>query len=349
VTVFSATGGPLADLLPFVVYANAFGPLTETVWMSPQVERLTGYRLDEWLGTPGFLERILHPDDRAAVLAEMDVSRRERRVFSRDYRVVARDGRTIWIHDESVPVVDEDGTPRRIDGYFVDITEQKELERRLVQTQGLEPVGRLAGGVAHDFNNLLTAIAGHIGLAVSGLPAQSPARRHLVEVLGTVESAKRLTRQLTHLSFGQADADELLDVPAAVRGMEPLLRQVAGGGVELALRVEAAPPTLLSLGRFERLLANLVANGRDAGARSIVVATGSAEDGAVVSVTDDGGGMDEDTRTRMFEPFFTTKPRTDGSGLGLAIVQGIVTRAGGRLNVESEPGRGTVVTIRLPA
>src|SRR4051794_15988829 len=124
--VFAAENeGRLRFRLPLVTYTNEYEPDANTVWMSPQVEAVTGYRADEWGGAPGFFERILHPDDRAPVLEEMRQSRERFRPFSRDYRLQARGGEVVWIHDESVPVLDAKGEPEFIQGYFIDITERK--------------------------------------------------------------------------------------------------------------------------------------------------------------------------------------------------------------------------------
>jgi PAS domain S-box-containing protein len=107
---FAEAQPPLSERLPIVTYTNTFRETAETIWMSPQVQRLFGYRLEEWVGNPGFFETVvLHPEDRGPVLAEMRASREDLRPFSRDYRMRSRDGRTVWVHDESVPIVGEDG------------------------------------------------------------------------------------------------------------------------------------------------------------------------------------------------------------------------------------------------
>jgi PAS domain S-box-containing protein len=175
---YSALRLPLSERLPIVTYTNLVWPIAETVWMSSQVECLTGYRLDEWVGRPGFFESILHPDDRAAVLAEAHASRLERRALSQDYRLIGRDGRVIWIHDESVPILDETGEPELIQGYFVNITRRVELEEQLLHARKTEALGRLAGEIAHDFNNHLTAIRGYADFLEESLPHESDEYRY---------------------------------------------------------------------------------------------------------------------------------------------------------------------------
>lgn len=337
----------LSDRLPIVTYTNRFAPVTEALWVSPQVERLTGYAPEEWTARPGFVESVLHPDDRAPVLEEMRASREERRPFSRDYRLLDPEGRVVWIHDESVPIAEDDG--ELIQGYFVDITERKELERQLLHAQKLEAVGRLAAGIAHDFNNFLTAIGGYAEMAIRALPADSAVRRPLEELRRTVESATRLTRQLLAFGRTQAPAPCPVDLAAVVDGLRPMLRSVAGNWVRLELDVQPTPAVHADATQLEQLLVNLVANARDAHAGAITVRTETVGGDAVLSVTDDGEGMDEPTRERAFDPFFSTKEQEQGSGLGLSIVHGIVDRSGGSIDVQSAPGAGTRIAIRLPA
>jgi PAS domain S-box-containing protein len=360
---FAEAQPPLSERLPIVTYTNAFQATAETVWMSPQVERLFGYRLEEWVGNPGFFETVLHPDDRAPVLAEMQASRDELRPFSRDYRLLGRDGQVVWIHDESVPIVGPDGRPEFIQGYFIDITERKELERNLMQAQKSEALGRMATGIAHDFNNLLIAISGYAEVAKTSLGPEEPAHRHLHEIIGTVERAAKLTRQL--LAFSRRD--ELEPRPVRVRDLvrdtESMLRHVAGKGVQLDLELGETPQVAADPGQLEQVLMNLVSNARDAGAARVEIRTATATiargyesrrlgiaPGEYVSlvVSDTGSGMDEETQTRVFDPFFTTKQRDGGTGLGLSLAHNVVRQRGGAIEVSSALGAGATFRILLP-
>jgi two-component system cell cycle sensor histidine kinase/response regulator CckA len=364
--VFAADNeGRLRFRLPLVTYTNRYTPDASTVWMSPQVEAVTGYRAEEWVGKPGFFERILHPDDRAPVLEEMRVSRERFRAFSRDYRLQARDGKVVWIHDESIPVLDKKGSPEFIQGYFVDITERKRLEEALRHAQKIEAVGRLAGGIAHDFNNLLTAIAGYSALAEKQLPAAHGAQRYLREISRTVQRAVRLTRQLLAFSRRQELDPQVFDLGRVVRGMESMLLHVAGDGVEVDFELCESAQVYADMGEIEQVLMNLVANARDAiaggGRISIRTATVDVAHGAesqrlgvpageyaVLITSDTGCGMDTDTQALVFDPFFTTKERGAGTGLGLSMVQGIIRQSGGAIDVTSSPGVGTTFRILLP-
>ena len=364
--VFAAdTQGRLRFRLPLVTYTNAYESGSHTLWMSPQVESVTGYRPDEWVGNPGFFETIVHPADRPTVLEDMRISRERLQPFSRDYRVRNRDGEEVWIHDESVPVLDPEGQPEFIQGYFVDITERKQLEHALRHAQKVEAVGRLAAGIAHDFNNLLTAIGGYAELATRAVGDGHPARRPLGEIGQVVQRAMRLTRQLLAFSRNQELKPELVDLAEVVRGLESMLLHVAGRRVEIEIDLGDPVTVSADLGQLEHVLVNLVANARDAlpdggrvsirtGRASIVRGAESARleippgDYAVLSVSDTGVGMDAETAARAFDPFFTTKDRGAGTGLGLSTVQGIVRQSGGAVDVTAAPGRGSTFRILLP-
>jgi two-component system, cell cycle sensor histidine kinase and response regulator CckA len=355
---------PLSDRLPIVTYTNAWDEPVRALWVSPQVERIVGYTPEEWR-SPGFFEAILHPADRGPVLAETGALRTELRPFSRDYRLVRRDGQVVWIHDESVPILDEDGRPEFVQGYFIDISERKRLEEALGHAQKSEALARLAGGIAHDFNNLLTAVAGLTDLAGRGLERGHPVHGHLGDIVQTVRRGVRLTRQLLAFSRRQPLEVEVVELGSVVEAMEPVLLHVAGAGVELTVDVRDSAPVAVDVGQLEQVLMNLVANARDAmpdgGRVSITTArltlsrSGDAKrldlprgEYAVFVVADTGQGMEPETRARMFDPFFTTKRRDAGTGLGLSMVHGIVRQSGGAIDVASAHGRGTTVRILLP-
>ena len=331
--------------MPLVTYTNRFKPEPETIWMSPQVERITGYPPDAWTAKPGLFARILHPDDRGPVLDEIRASRRDLREFNRDYRVLAADGRVLWLHDESVPVLATDGTPQFVEGYFVDISERKELEGRLLQAQRSEALGRLSAGIAHDFNNQLTAITGHSELARKTLAPDAPTHRHLAAIVGAVERAAKLTKQLLAFSRGDHLEVGLIDVTKAVEELEPVLRLQAGSATRLALDLRPTALVQVDIGQFEQVLLDLLASARDAGSHRIMIAVGtvSIQDAAEarklgiargefvrVTVADDGKGRDEET-----EP-------------GLSLAQAVIGQSGGAIDVSSAAGTGSSVRILLP-
>jgi PAS domain S-box-containing protein len=258
-------------------------------------------------------------------------------------------------------------------GCAVDITGRKEaeaararLETQLAQSQRLESIGRLAGGVAHDFNNHLTVINGYCDLIVSGLTPDDPNRECLLDVRQAGERAAALTRQL--LAFGRKQflSPRPVSLNRIVTSMETMLGRLLPENIAVAARL--APglgAAMADTGQIEQVLMNLVVNARDAmpgGGRILIEtanvdlesATGDGDrgigPGAYVSltVTDTGVGMDDRTRALIFEPFFTTKQPGQGTGLGLATVHGIANQSGGAITVRSQPGEGSAFTVYLP-
>lgn len=247
-----------------------------------------------------------------------------------------------------------------------DMAERKRLESQLLQSQKLEAVGRLAGGVAHDFNNLLSVIMGHAELL---LPAVSGEQQEEIEqILEAAQRAARLTRQLLAFSRRQIIDPRVLDLNALVREMERMLRRLLGEDVELVIeRGSPVAPVKADPGQLEQVLMNLAVNARDAmpeGGR-LSIATSEVEVDeeppipaageelargryVLLSVRDTGSGIEESLLENIFEPFFTTKEHGKGTGLGLAMVYGIVRQAGGQIFVASEVGRGTDFKVYLP-
>jgi signal transduction histidine kinase len=256
-----------------------------------------------------------------------------------------------------------------------DVTETRRLAASLVQSQKLEAVGRLAGGVAHDFNNLLTAISGYAEALLTDLPDDSEHRDDVVELARAAGRATTLVQQLLTYGRKQPTQPTVLDVRDVVSSMEPMLRQMLGSAVGLACGGPRLPANVtVDRSQLEQVLLNLVVNARDAceaatsqedggqAGGQIVIRTESVDldraalvdvPGAapgryvVLSVRDDGCGMDGATREQVLEPFFTTK-RDQGTGFGLSIVHGIVSEHGGHVTVQSEPGQGTTVRVALP-
>jgi PAS domain S-box-containing protein len=253
-----------------------------------------------------------------------------------------------------------------ITGFVRDITERRALEEQLRQSQKLEAIGRLAGGVAHDFNNILMSIMGAADLLMMQLGADDPARGEASEIKQSVERGAGLTRQLLAFSRRQATRSRLFALGDILRGMETMLRRLIGPEIELEIETGARPVIVMAdSGQFEQVVMNLVINARDAmpeggrlsvrieeldvdEAAAVTMTEGSAGRYARLSVSDTGTGMSEQTRAKLFEPFFTTKEQGKGTGLGLSIVYGIVKQSGGYISVSSELGRGATFYIFLP-
>ncbi len=227
-------------------------------------------------------------------------------------------------------------------------------EQRGQQAQKLEAVGTLAGGIAHDFNNLLTVILGNAQLIDEALGPRHPQAAQVADILHAGRSAATLTKRLLAFSRRQRISPQVVDLNQLIAGIERLLQRVVREDIALDFALApATPAVVVDPGQMEQVLVNLAINARDAmpGGGTLRVETVPADggDGALLRVIDSGVGMDEATRSRIFEPFFTTKAPGHGTGLGLSTVYGIVSQAGGRVVVASEPGRGSVFEIFLPS
>jgi two-component system cell cycle sensor histidine kinase/response regulator CckA len=247
-----------------------------------------------------------------------------------------------------------------------DVTEKKRLEAQFLQAQKMDTVGRLAGGVAHDFNNLLTVILGYSQLLATQLGPRSGLRAHVEEIRKAGERAASLTRQLLAFSRRQVLQPQVVEINAAMLDVERMLRRLIGENIELVTRLRSqAGRVLVDPDQVVQVMLNLAVNARDAmpdGGRLILetddvelaAPAGEATPGGppapyvMVAVADDGVGMDAEVQSHLFEPFFTTKERGKGTGLGLSTVYGIVRQSGGRIEVQSEPGRGSTFRIFLP-
>ena len=325
------------------------------------LEALFGYTEEEFRRLP--IGDHVHAEDReegARMYAEL--VRGERDSYRRETRFVTKDERTVSTHLAAALVRDADGKPGYVIGMAEDVTEHKQLEDQLRQSQKLEAIGRLAGGVAHDFNNMLTAISGYTTFALEHAEDGSPLRSDLDEISKATDRAALLTRQLLAFSRKQVLKPELLDLNEVVIELETMLRPLIGEDILLTTQLD---PDLGSIeadpGQLHQVVMNLVVNARDAmpagGALAIETAnadvSGEGDDSitpgryVTLTVRDAGEGIDEKILAQIFEPFFTTKDSDKGTGLGLATVYGIVKQSGGFVAVETEVGVGSEFTIYL--
>jgi PAS domain S-box-containing protein len=333
-------------------------------YLTPSSERHLGWKRDQMIGHSIF--DFVHPDDRPVVSQRMaDVLEHPLRPIMLELRFQHSDGD--WRIMEGVGVNRlSDPSVKAIVVNARDVTDRRKLEDQLRQSQNMEAVGQLAGGVAHDFNNLLTAILGYCSLMLDEVPQEDPLRPDLMEIQAAGERAAALTRQLLAFSRRQMLQPQVVDVNTLIRQLEKLLRRLISEDVELVAALAAdLQPVRVDPASIEQILVNLAVNARDAmpvGGRLTIETSNVEIDEAytlthvsmkagpyvMLAVGDTGRGRDAATRARVFEPCFTTKEQGRGSGLGLATVYGIVKQSGGFIWVYSEVNHGTVFKVYLP-
>ena len=336
-------------------------------------QRVFGLTPEQCIGRSAF--SFIHPDDREGTKKKFAECAGGRDLgFPLENRQVSVTGEIRHMLWTITPQRDDSGEIISVNSIARDITErrlaEKEktgLEEQLRQSQKLEAIGQLAGGVAHDFNNLLTAILGYSQLALRKMPADSSAYQYLQEIEEAANRAADLTQQLLAFSRKQLLRPRLLDINQTLSGMNKMLRRLIREDIRFEAKSELHLwPIMADPGQMEQVIVNLVVNARDAmpSGGEITIETSNialGEDSAhghedmkpgpfvMLSVTDTGHGMSEEVQSHIFEPFYTTKPEGEGTGLGLATIHGIIKQHGGDILVESMEGVGTTFKIYLPA
>jgi two-component system, cell cycle sensor histidine kinase and response regulator CckA len=296
----------------------------------------------------------------------VDEFRRTGRVDGFEVRWKRRDGVAITVRISGRAVASEHEPADVFEAIAEDITERRVLEDQFRQSQKMEAVGRLAGGIAHDFNNLLTVVSGYTEVLLDELAPADPLHAKAEAIQQASDRATTLTRQLLAFSRKQLLQLKVVDVNAIVKDMERLLRPLIGENIELATSLTPnIGCTRADAGQLEQVIMNLVVNAKDAmphgGKISIGTASVTLDESyrpentfikhgpyVMITVSDNGQGMDRETQARIFEPFFTTKEKGKGTGLGLSTVYGIIKQSGGYVFVQSELNRGTVFTMYFP-
>ena len=325
-------------------------------------EQITGYTLDETLKLN--IADTVAPEHVNKARQMIGAKLAGQSITAYELEIIAKDGRRIPV-EVNTSLVFQNGIPIGVQGIARDVTERKHLEEQLRQSQKMEAIGQLAGGVAHDFNNLLTVIGGYSSILLIKLPPDSPFRASVEEIKKASDRASGLTRQLLAFSRKQILQPRILDLNTVVSDLDKMLRRLIGEHIDL---LTITDPNLDNVkadpGQLEQVLLNLVVNARDAmpeggkltiETRNAVISKDYAQLHGIppgpyimLTVSDTGCGMEAAVREHIFEPFFTTKEAGKGTGLGLATLYGIIKQSGGNVRVYSELGHGTTFKIYLP-
>ncbi len=343
---------------------------------SDEVYRIFGLESGDIMPTYEKFLGFLHPDDAEFVKVSVDNALSNIKPYSIDHRIILPDGSEKMVHQEAEVMVDDEGKPVRMTGTVQDITEYKRLEEQLRQSQKMEAIGTLTGGVAHDFNNILTAIIGYASVLQMKMKEDDPMRAYVTQVLAATERATNLTQSLLAFSRKQIINPVPLNLNDIVARVEKFLKRIIGEDIELHAAISEEDLIVYAdSGQIEQVLMNLCTNARDAMPKGGVLTIRTCRVGleemsekvraaippeaiskktrptdafAEISVRDTGTGIDEKTVDRIFEPFFTTKEVGKGTGLGLSMAYGIIKQHNGYIVVESEKDRGTVFRVYLP-
>jgi two-component system cell cycle sensor histidine kinase/response regulator CckA len=326
---------------------------------------ITGYSAGELLQM--LVADITHPEDRLSDRESFErVVRGEAPDYRMEKRYIRKDGVLAWVNVNMTVIRDAAGQPIRTMAAIEDITERKRLEAHSFQSQKMETVGKLAGGIAHEFNSIMTAILGQSELMLSDLPEGNPLRKNAIQIHQAADRAATLTRQLLAYGGKQILQPDVLDLNTVLAGMENTLRHLAGRDVDVRIAPSPGPKLVKAdPGQIEQVIVNIVMNAADAMPHGgkLTLETGEtfldqkyvgqfhdlkAGEYVMLAITDTGAGMSQAIKARLFEPFFTTKGVGQGTGLGLATCHGIIKQSGGQINVYSEPGRGATFKIYLP-
>jgi two-component system, cell cycle sensor histidine kinase and response regulator CckA len=343
--------------------------LADEVHWTESVQTVFGFRPGEVnTAATWWLDRV-HPADREALEQSVNAALKNPQLTVNTLACRIRRADDTYAHIAATMLVQRNGggLARRVVGSVRDVTTEWQLAEQLRQSQKMEAIGQLAGGVAHDFNNLLTVIGGHVYMLEHHLPKTHITERHLGGIVRAAERATTLTKQLLAFGRRQMLTPTVLDLNAVVDDVVQMVRPLIGEHIQILTNFETPlPPVSADAGQLSQVLVNLALNARDAmpdgGLLMIETEVATIESPAIetsgehlrpgeyvrLTVRDTGEGMDEATLARAFEPFFTTKRATGGSGLGLATVYGIIKQSFGDIRAESTPGAGATFTILLP-
>lgn len=345
-----------------IILVDTRGRLMES---NPVFQKMLGYNVKEF--NDKVLTELVHPDD-IAIDRELYKKLLEGKQgpYKVEKRYIRKDGGVVWGRLNVSLVRSMEEKPQYTIHMVEDITEWKRLETEFLQSQKMETVGRLAGGIAHDLNNLFTVLSGYSQLSLIGLKEDDPLRENLQEIKKNTDRAAELTHQLLAISRRQILDMKVIELNHLIQGLEKMLRRIIGEDIELITHLaEGLEKVKVDPSQIEQVILNLVVNARDAmpkGGKLIIETQNKALDEnythshfsvtpgryVILSVSDTGCGIPPGVIEKIFDPFFTTKMKDKGTGLGLSTVYGIIKQSGGYIWVYSEPGQGTTFKIYLP-
>ncbi len=339
---------------------------TNALGWSAETHRIFGVPLGQFVGTSDAFFGFVHEEDREGVRRASEAATASNAPYDVEHRIVRADGTVRWVQEKADVLRDASGRATRMVGTVQDITDRRQLEDQLRQSQKMEAIGRLAGGIAHDLNNALTAIAGYSELALGEVPPGHAARADVEEIRKAAERAGSVTRQLLAFSRKQLLEPRLFNLNDTVVNIARLLTRLLGHDIHVETKLAAALPEVLGdPGQVEQAIINLAVNARDAmpsgGRLTLTTSVDEVDDAfarrhvpmapgkyVALRVDDTGHGMTRETQARVFEPFFTTKEIGKGTGLGLSMVYGTLKQIGGFIFVDSEVDRGTTFRLYFP-
>ena len=361
----------LAEQLPGVAYVEAL-QTSSAMYISPRIEQLTGYSAEAWTADPRFFELVLHPDDRARVIAAFERAHHRLEPVVCEYRIVRADGSVVWVNDNAAIAYDDDGEPLYIQGYMADITERRAAEQQREELLELERAqneklreldamkDEFVALVSHELRTPLTAIRGYTELVLDGTAGELNDEQRMM--LSAVDrSSARLLRLVNDLLFiAQVNAGELnvaiedVDLAAvAAESVADARPRAAAGDVSLEFNCDLTPVVRADRIRLGQVFDNLISNAikfTPAGGR-VGLSVSMVGDDVMVVIADSGMGMPAEDQQRLFTRFFRTKAaaKIQGTGLGLSITKAILDAHHGSISVESEVGHGTRFTVTVPA
>lgn len=359
--------------LPMAFYITQPSDKYGGIWLSGQIEKISGFTAEHFTNDPGFWESRLHPEDRPHVLKVFG-SILEQKVIMVEYRWLHADGNYRWFEDNAILVRDGNGDPKEIVGIWLDITASKvaeeerlRLAEQLQQAQKMESIGTLAGGIAHDFNNILSAIIGYAELVKRRLTKDSEIWIHQQQVIRAGMRAKDLVQQILAFSRQAPQEYKPLKAHLFVKEALKLLRSSIPTTIEIKQSINPDCGTIMADPvQIHQIMMNLCTNAYQAmretggvlavGLHEVEVRADDYLAGlylapgryVTLDVSDTGPGIRPEIKNRIFEPYFTTKDKGEGTGMGLAVVHGIVQSHHGHISVYSEPGKGTTFHVYLP-